>query len=330
MLDVIHVGGTRLAGVCACLPARVVDNCQMLLPLYGEKTAGVVKSTGVRSRRLAEAGVTPIDLCATAAERLLDDLSVDRESVGAVICVSFTQPERMPAAACQVQARLGLSDQIIAFDVGLACSGWGYGLYLAETLARDLQKPVLLLDGDVQSAFMKENDAATLPVLADAGTATLVEPAPDAAPTSFAFLCNGAGGNALRLERGGTIAMDGFEVFRFVSVDVLRFLRRFLSAVRVKPDQVDLFVPHQANVFMVNQLAKALDFPMEKVGITADRFGNSASASVPVTLATCGKVGSRVLVSGFGGGLSAYAATVTIDEQCLLVSFDTDGTDLRI
>jgi len=322
MADILELEGVRLAGISACLPATAVDNVEALRPIYGEKAEGVVRSTGIRTRRLAEKGVTPLDLCVAAAERLLAETKRSPESIGAVVFVSFTQPDRMPAAACQAQARLGLPSGTIAFDVSMACSGWGYGLYLAGLLARQTGKPALLLDGDVQSAFLKPDDAATVPVLADAGTATLVVPDAAAEPWKFAFLSNGADGAALRLPRGGTIAMDGFAIFRFVSVEVTRFVRDFLTSSQADVAAIDAFAPHQANVFMIRPLAKALGIAEDRLLVSGDEFGDSASASVPVTLAARAKPPCRTLVCGFGGGLSAYAATVSIDVNCRLVCFD--------
>ena len=251
----------------------------------------------------------------------MKEAAVSAADIGGVVFVTFTPAEAMPCNACQAQARLGLGNDIVAFDVGLACSGYAYGLYLAGTLAQATGRKILLLDGDAQTAHVKKDDGATVPVLADAGTATLVSPG-GADTWEFAFLSKGEDGAALRLLVGGTISMDGFAVYRFVAMDVQSFIKGFLAETGRTADSFDAFVPHQANVFMIQQLAKSLGFAVDKLLVSADEVGNSASATVPVTIARCAKGGQRLLVSGFGGGLSASVASITLSQTAVLKVLD--------
>ena len=200
-----------------------------------------------------------------------------------------------------------------------ACAGYGYGLYLSALLARQTGRKVLLLDGDKQSEFLDGSDAATSPLLGDSGTATIVAPAPGAAEWKFAFASDGEKGAALKLENGGTIRMDGFGVFRFVATDVVAYLKSFLSSAATGDDF--LFAPHQANVYMVRQLAKSVGISDERLLVSADRFGNLSSASVPVTLAAHADAvrGRNVLLAGFGGGLSVALGLVGIPADCAIL-----------
>lgn len=319
-METMSIDGVRFDGVCACLPASSVDNLSACRVLYGEdaRAESVVKATGILSRRIAQEGTSSLDLCVHAAERLMSGLGVPPEDVGAVVSVSFTPERLMPGNAPQAQSRLGLSTGIPAFDLGCACSGYPYGLYLASLLASQLQRKVLLLDGDVQSAFVDSADQATVPVLADAGTATIVSPGETGAPWRFAFNTYGNLGDSLSLAHGGTISMDGYAVFKFVATEVTAFLKEFISS---GPDaDYSAFVPHQANVYMIRQLAKSLGFSPEKLKISADSCGNSASASVPVTLARS-PVNGKVLLSGFGGGLSVSAADIRLDDTVMFDCF---------
>jgi len=315
----VTVDGVRLAAVCACLPPHAEDNLARCTALYGDaaKAESVVKATGIRTRRVAAPGTTSLDLCLQAAETVLRESRTDPAEIGAVIAVSFTPAQAMPCNACQAQARLGLPRDLAAFDVGLACSGWPYGLFLAAQFARATGRKVLLLDGDVQTPFLRADDAASVPVLADAGTAALVAPASGAPAWSFAFLTAGEQGTALTLPPGGPFAMDGMAVFKFVATDVASFLRRFLDATHADPAALDAFVPHQANMYMIRQLAKALGFRSEQLAVSGDVFGNPASASVPLTLAHAAPRG-RVLAAGFGGGLSASAVLFDLPPEALL------------
>ena len=323
-MQVLALEGVAIDGIVSCLPRRREDNLARCTVLYGDadRASAVVKATGIAARRIAEAGTTSLDLCVKAAETLMADAGVTADRIGAVVFVTFTPANAMPCNACQAQARLRLPNDIVAFDVGLACSGYAYGLYLAGTLAKATGRKILLLDGDVQTPRVRPDDEATVPVLADAGTATLVSPCDSDDVWRFAFLSKGEGGAALTLPVGGTISMDGFAVYKFVAADVSAFIKAFLAETGLAADGFDAFVPHQANVFMIRQLAKSLKIPVEKLLVSGDEVGNSASATVPVTIARCAKGGQKLLVSGFGGGLSAAVASVALPENVLLKSLD--------
>ena len=311
-LERVFLDGVRIAGICACVPRNAVRN-----------EAKVAKATGIVTRRIAAEGTTVVDLCVKAAERVLFDTGARPEDFGAILCVSFTSRDRMPAAAVQAQARLGFPKGIIAFDVSLACSGWGYGLYLAGLLARETGKKVLLLDGDVQSAFIG-NDEATAPLLGDAGTATVVgidsntETQRHRDEWQFAFVADGAKGAALRLSHGEPIKMDGFGVFRFVATDVVAYIKEFLRHSTTTTSDYDyVFVPHQPNAYMVRQLAKSLGIDEARTAISCDALGNLSSASVPASIAWKG-VRGPVLFAGFGGGLSVSVGLIGLDDDCKL------------
>ena len=308
----LTIEGERIAGIAACVPKNVVAN--------DEKVAA---ATGIVTRRIAAEGTTVVDLCVAAAERALSDIGTKPEAFGAILFVSFTQPNRMPAAACEAQARLGFPKDVIAFDVSLACSGWGYGLYLAALLARQTGKKALLLDGDVQSAYA--TDDSTAPLLGDAGTATVIENCSDCSnvrlPWQFGFAADGERRDALKLEDGESIRMDGFGVFKFVATDVVSYIKDFLSAANRTIEQSDnrtmTFVPHQPNAYMVRQLAKSVGIEETRTAVSCDELGNLSSASVPTTIAWKG-VRGPVLFAGFGGGLSVSVGLVDIDEGCKL------------
>lgn len=325
-MNLLKIEDVGISAVYSCLPPRSEDNLSRCAAIYGSEAKGlsIVKATGIKSRRVVDAGVTSLDLCVGAAARLLADLNVKPEDIGALIDVTFTPARPMPCNACQAQARLGLPKNIPAFDINLACSGWAYGLYTAAMYAKASGKKVLLLDGDTQTPYMNPSDVATVPVMADAGTATLVEPSGAGEPWVFSFLTDGAKGDTLTLPFGGTISMDGLGIFKFVTMDVLYFIRDFMAEVSATPDGLDAFVPHQANIFMIQQIAKKLKFSPEKLWLSGDVFGNSSSATVPTTIAHCASAGKRhkVLVSGFGGGLSASVGIITLPSTCRYGCFD--------
>jgi len=300
----------QLESICGCVPANAVDNQSLLGELLGSaKAAAIVKSTGFPTRRAMGEDGTVYDLMLAAANAALQ--GIGRETIGGIVAVSFSAPERFPALSVRLQSALGLANDVAALDVSLACGGYPYGLMVAAQLAAALGKRVLLLDGDVQSAHVEVSDPNTLAVMSDAATATVVS-APGSAPgAGFAFYTDGAGGDVLRCGVDGKIRMDGFGVFRFVAGPVANFLRDFL-AVGAKPDW---FVPHQANMYMVRQLAKMLGL---EAGLltSGERFANPGSCSVALTLAAHPEVQGTALLAGFGAGLAAAAAMVTIPAEC--------------
>jgi 3-oxoacyl-[acyl-carrier-protein] synthase-3 len=328
-MQILEISNLVVEGVCSCLPVRQEDNLGRCIAIYGDsaKASSVVKATGIKRRRIVETGTTSLDLCCAAAKRLLADVSCLPDEIGALVSVSFTPARQMPCNACAAQARLGVPTGIMAFDINLACSGYAYGLYMAGLLARQTGRKVLLLDGDTQTTFTDPKDVATVPVLADAGTATLVAPCAEGGdPWKFAFLSDGAKGDVLTLPHGGSITMDGFGIFKFVAIDVSKFIKQFLVETQV---EVDAFIPHQANVYMIEQLTKMLKIDRKKLWVSGDELGNSCSATVPTTMAYVGRTlpatTRRILISGFGGGLSASVGWLTVGAACHFLCFDYEG-----
>jgi len=335
-MQILKLDGVGIEGVYSCLPSKSEDNLARCREVYGDekKALSVVKATGIKSRRVVDQRTSSLDLCIAAAERLITDTGIAKEDIGAVIDVTFTPERTMPCNACQAQRRLELSTDIVAFDINLACSGWAYGLFVAGQFVKATGKKVLLLDGDTQTPYIDDKDIATVPVMADAGTATLVAPGSgaDGSLWQFAFLTNGTKGNTLTLPFGGKISMDGLGIFKFVTMDVLYLIRDFMAQIGETPETIDAFVPHQANVFMIQQIAKKLKFSPDKLWVSGDVFGNSSSATVPTTIAYCGdRLGSldgkikRLLVSGFGGGLSASVGLINLSSTCKLRVFDYEA-----
>ena len=311
----IELSALTIESVFGCVPAHAADNLSILSDLLGRaKAESIVQATGFSTRRVAAEGQGVFDLALPAARRAL--AGVDPSEIGGVVAVTFSHPDRFPALAIRLQHALGLPNEIAAFDLGLACSGYPYGLLAAGQLAAATGKKVLLVDGDVQSAHVDASDPNTLAVMGDAATATLVSAT--GGPARFAFRTDGAGADVLRCGVDGKIRMDGFGVFRFVAGPVTEFLRGFIAETGTP----DLFVPHQANMYMVRQLAKSLGLT-DRLLTSGEQYANPGSCSVPLTLAShtgaaalvAAKSRPRALLAGFGAGLSAAAASVELAEN---------------
>lgn len=224
---------------------------------------------------------------------------------GGVIAATFSNAERFPALSIRVASALGLPAATPAFDIQLACSAYPYAVYLAGRLAADSGRPVLVIDGDVQSRLVDRADHATGAIFSDAVTATVVA-AEDAsgARSTFDFLTRAD--DALTCSETGPIHMDGFKVFTFVATEVSAFLRAFGT-------DFDQFAPHQANPYMIRQLARSLGLTGKLLTID-EKLLNPGSCSVPMTLAYGARPG-RALIAGFGAGYSAAAGIVRIAED---------------
>jgi 3-oxoacyl-[acyl-carrier-protein] synthase-3 len=344
-MDVLEITGVRIGGIVACLPENIIDNrkaCEDLFP--GNTVDTMIKATGINKRYIADIGTSALDLDVIAASNLFENTNTTPDEIGAVICVTFTPEYLMPSDAPSAQSRLGIPNHSLAFDINMACSGYGYGLYIASTLVKALNKKVLLLDGDIQSAYVSKTDKATVPVMSDAGTATLLEPCTNNT-WKFSFYTDGSRRDKLFIPAGGSkhpmqyddlsykvyddgskrrnadIYMDGFEIFKFVAKDASKFISSFMEELELSPEKIDVFVPHQANMYMIEQLGKKLKFKQEQIWKSGDEFGNPGSSSVPLTIAqNMSKHSSdfeveNLLFSGFGGGLSISVAKINLNNN---------------
>lgn len=256
-----------------------------------------IKLNGIASIDASGLEITAASL--NAATKCLD--GSPNAKVGAVVAATFSNPSRFPALSVRIASRLGLAPSTMAFDLNLACSAYPYAVYLAGHISHDLGKDVLVVDGDIQSPLVDKDDYSTGSIFSDAFTATLVS-AQDDFTSKFDFLSKES--EALTCLSMGPIKMNGFEVFSFVATDVCEFLRAFGS-------DFDIFAPHQANPYMVRQLAKSLSLYDKLVRIDESRL-NPGSCSVPLALEANWKAGATALIAGFGAGYSASAGIVRL------------------
>ncbi|MBR6587098.1 MAG: hypothetical protein IKK82_06705 [Kiritimatiellae bacterium] len=308
----MRIEGVDIEAVFGCVPANAVDNVAGLTALVGEEKAeSIVKATGFTTRRVASEGTDVIDLALPAAKRALE--GTDPADIGGIVAVSFSSRDRFPALSARLQHALGLPTSIAAYDVSMACSGWVYGLCSAAQMVRLTGKKVLLVDGDVQSLWTDRSDANTLAVMGDGASATLL--APGDGVWDFAFYTDGGGADALRCRE--TISMDGFGVFRFVAGPVRKFLTSFIQESELIVGTDPVFVPHQANMYMVRQLADALKLRERTIGSGA-KYANTGSCSAALSMAdgmddlSSASGRTPVLIAGFGAGLSAAAIATSV------------------
>ena len=332
-MSLSRIAGVRIAGVATCVPAGVEDNLEMA-PRFGEtEVRKVVAMAGVRQRHVVDAGVTSVDLCCDAAKRLLAQLGWSAESITGLIMVTQSPDYFLPSSACVVHNRLGLSDDCAAFDLGLGCSGYPYGLYISSTMLRaGGHRRILMLHGETPSRFTSLDDHATRLLFGDAGSATALELDESAPESFFALHTDGSGADQLIIRGGGfrdrepadprdlCVRMDGGGIFNFTVKRVPALIKETLEFAGLAVQDVNGFLFHQSNKFIMQHIAKKCELPQDRVPLTLDRFGNCGGPSVAVALtqATPNVARGRVMMLGYGVGLSWGAALTHIDDRAVL------------
>lgn len=333
----IEINGLKIKQVAACVPATRVDN--MDVEGYDtERKEKIIKSSGVRYRRITTSDQCTSDLCVTAANNLLTKSGIDKSQIGLLLFVSQTPDYILPATACVIQQRLGLPLDVLAFDINLGCSGFVYGLHVASALVRNLDKRyALLLAGDALSKYLSPSDTSTLFLFGDCGTATLIALTEENNPLLFSLGSDGSGWRNLIIPAGATrimhsmdtseyqtdkegnsrtqeqLFMDGMEIFNFTISTVVPHIAEVLRSTG-EPDAV---IFHQANRYMLEFMRKSLKIPKDKFLYSLQDYGNTSSASIPLTLCAAYKhsgLGGKVLMSGFGVGYSWGTVVADLSE----------------
>jgi 3-oxoacyl-[acyl-carrier-protein] synthase-3 len=287
--------------------------------------------TGIRERRVIGPGESTSTLATAAARRAIERSGIDPAAIDLVVLATCTPDRPFPATACTVQANLGLR-AIPAFDVAAACSGFVYGLNVATSMVRSgSARNVLFIAADVFTHYINWNDRNTCVLFGD-GAGAVVLQGTDAPYGQLSSVLGAAGEHEklMAVDAGGTclpasaelleegrqyVYMNGREIFKQAVREMADSSTRALQEAGVALDQVALVVPHQANLRIVEAVAKRLNVSMERVFVNLDRYGNTSAASVPIALVEAAdqgrlKDGDYVLLTAFGGGLTWASAVV--------------------
>jgi 3-oxoacyl-[acyl-carrier-protein] synthase III len=336
-MAISKVPAARIAGITTAVPSTTVDNEKDATQFEAGEVKKVIEMSGVKQRRIVGDSLCASDLCLAAAEKLLERLQWDRASIGALIMVTQTPDYLMPSTACILQERLGLSAECAALDVGLGCSGYPYGLWLATLmLSRPGIDRVLLLTGETPSRMCDRMDQSVVLLFGDAGSATAIErERRQKDDWVFALYTDGKGYKDFIVEGGGTrnrfpqdmrdnfVRMNGAGIFNFILKRIPGLVKDTLAAGNMKVSDIDHFILHQANLFALKHLGKKLNLPQERVPIVIDRFGNTGGPSVPLAI-TQGHLAiphdraAKLLLLGFGIGLSWGSALIELDHEAAL------------
>lgn len=320
------------------LPSGVVTNAELVKDFPEWSVEKIADKVGVSERRVADTNETATDLAISAAEALFAKGTINRADVDFVLFCTQSPDYKLPSSACIIQDRLGLSTQCGSFDFNLGCSGYEYGLAVAKGLVvAGIASNVLLLTGETYNHYIHPRDKGNRTIFGDGATATVISTDGFAEIGEFSLGTDGSGANHLIVKSGGArfpksfndltydeggnpissdhLNMNGQEIFVFTLTKVPKMMKDVLLKNNLQKEEVDLFVFHQANKYMLDHLRKKLKIEENKFFNNLAFVGNTVSSTIPIALCDAreqGKLKGNVLLVGFGVGLSWGATVIKI------------------
>lgn len=321
------MGQIQLLGCGHACPAHAIDN-QQLEKIIDTSDEWIVHRTGIHSRYVASAEETTSVLAARAARQAITAAGIDKKEIRLLIVATLSGDQPMPSTACLVQERLGMMDQpIMAFDLNAACSGFLYALQCACAMLEE-GACALVIGAENLSKIIDWSDRGTCILFGDGAGAALIRRSEQGKRIWHFAQSKGDPKRVLDIpgktlsdvpcvnveEQYRYLHMDGREVFRFAVGAMEESIHRVLEKSPYALDDVDLIIPHQANIRILASVARHMKLPMERFYVNLDRFGNTSAASVPIALSQASEEGRlhegmKLLLVGFGGGLT-YAASL--------------------
>jgi 3-oxoacyl-[acyl-carrier-protein] synthase-3 len=314
----------RLTGWGRYAPAQVLTNAD-LERMVDTSDEWIVSRTGIRERRVAAAHETTASMAAVASLRALHTAGLGPDEVDIIILATLTPDYWMPSTAALVKEAIG-NTRAAAFDVAAACSGFVYAYATASAyIAAGLAKHVLVIGAELLTRFLDYTDRSTCILFGDGAGAFVLQASEEPGGVLSAILrSDGSGGDLLAVPAGGSrrpatlesvldglhyIQMNGREVYRFATRVMSQATQEAVEAARLQMDDIQLIIPHQANLRIIEAAVNRLDIPMERVMVNLEKYGNTSTASIPI--ATCEaiqqgrlKPGDRVVFVAFGAGLT--------------------------
>jgi 3-oxoacyl-[acyl-carrier-protein] synthase-3 len=309
-------------------PERVEtnDELQQAFPAWDMPT--IQEKTGIHQRHIAAPNECSSDLGVAAGLKLFREHNIDPREIDFLLLCTQSPDYPLPTTACLMQPRLGLRDSVGALDFNLGCSGFVYGLALADGLIRTgAVKKVLLITAETYSKYIDAGDRSLRTIFGDAAAATLIEAHPEPTLGAFQFGTDGAGADTLLVTRGGlrpecealkprhrqrwksALYMDGPSLISFAVGAIPQLVKNILAAAAMQKEEIDLYLLHQATYKMLEQLREALGIPAEQMPILLEHYGNTVSSTLPILiddLRRAGRLrpGQKNMLIGFGVGWS--------------------------
>ncbi|OBZ15067.1 3-oxoacyl-ACP synthase [Bacillus sp. FJAT-27264] len=320
-----------IIGTGKYVPEKILTNSD-LEKIVDTNDEWIVSRTGIRERHIAAPHEATSDLAYEASLKALESAGMKAEDLDLIIVATITPDSAFPSTACILQDKLGAKGAA-AFDLSAACSGFVYSLATAVGFIQNgMYNNALIIGADTLSRITDYTDRNTCVLFGDGAGAVIIGEVPEGRGfQSFDLGAEGSGGDLLKQEAGGSrlpasqstvedkkhyIYMNGREVFKFAVRIMGTATERVLTKAGLAKEDVDLFVPHQANIRIIQSAMQRLDLPPEKCVINVDRYANTSAASIPLALVEAAeegrmKEGDKVLMVGFGGGLT-WGASVLV------------------
>jgi 3-oxoacyl-[acyl-carrier-protein] synthase III len=312
-----------ITGLGCHVPERVLSNAD-LAELVDTNDEWIVSRTGIHERRIAAEDEALTDICLPAARRALEMANVDPATIDLLIVATVTPDMAFPSSSALLADMLGMPDAA-AYDLSAGCTGFVYAIAQAHAmLAAGLAKRALVIGGDVLSKILDWTDRSTLVLFGDGAGAVVMERVEEGGFLGFELGADGGGGLNLWLPGSGSrtfedpesfVKMNGREVFKFATRVMVSSADAILTECGKTVEDIDVYVPHQANVRIIDHAAKKLGFPEEKTIVNVHKYGNTSSGSIPLALADAAddgrlEPGKLVLLTGMGAGLTWGSALI--------------------
>lgn len=273
----------------------------------------VLKKTGIKRVYLSRKDEDVLNLSIRSCKKTLKNF--DKTKIDCVIVVTQTAKKKLPSVSCMIQDQLNLRKNIIAFDIGLGCSGFVYGLSVINSLLNsNAAKTVLFVCGDTYNKFLNNQNRTCRMVFSDAASSCIVQKINSKKNVKFSFLTDGSGASDL-MENDNNIVMKGSNIFHFTTKNIPILFNDILKKNNLKKKDIDQFVFHQASKIVIDKLTEILELDKNKVFKNYDKIGNTVSSSIPIVLENLKnnniiKKNQKIMLMGFGVGLSAAASII--------------------
>lgn len=330
----LKFSGVGITAIAGSVPSQIIENLKYTDQFPDNQVKEVVEKIGIYQRRFADANTCSSDLCFAAAQKLFLDNDVDRSEIDLLVFISQTPDYRMPATSITLQHRLGLNKSCVAFDINLGCSAFLYGLSVVYSMMTTGSiRKALILDGETRSKVYSPKDRRSAFIFGDGGVAALVERNEKFGESVFSLNSDGSRADLIMIKGGGyrhpssieTLKervvdeygnirteeqgyMKGGDVFNFVIREIPRDIKKTLTEAGKAVEDLDYIVFHQANNFINEYIAKKMKLDTAKIPHTIEKFGNTSSVSVPLTIVSelQGKLNGQkqLLMSAFGVGMT--------------------------
>jgi 3-oxoacyl-[acyl-carrier-protein] synthase III len=335
LANVSRNGAIGITGVGSYVPDRILTNDD-LSKLVDTSDEWIMERTGIKERRVADPGQAASDLALPASRRALEAAGLDPADLELVVVATVTPDMFFPSTGSLLASALG-ADDAAAYDLSAGCTGFMYAIAQAYgALAGGLAQNALVVGAETLSKIINWHDRSTCVLFGDGAGAVVLERVPDGGFLGFELGSDGEGGKELSIPAGGSrnpasaetlaqelhfLRMNGREVYKFATRVLVSSAEKLLEECGLTTEDVDLYIPHQANKRIIDHAARNLGIPDEKIFVNVQKYGNTSSASIPLCLAEAvagGRLtkGTRVLMTGMGAGLTwGSAYTIWNDGQ---------------